>query len=66
MCKDYGLSTVVSNRSGETEDTFIVDLSVGASSNYVKFGGLTRGERVAKYNRLLEIENYLTSIVISE
>ena len=66
VCKDNGLSTIVSHRSGETCDTFIVDLAIGASSNYIKCGGLTRGERVAKYNRLLEIENNLTNLVINE
>lgn len=66
LCKDYGLSTIISHCSGETNDTFIADLSVGSSSNYIKCGGLTRGERVAKYNRLLEIENLLTNMIISE
>lgn len=64
ICKDNGLSTIVSHRSGETNDTFIVDLSVGASTNYLKCGGLTHSERMEKYNRLLEIENLLTSIIL--
>jgi enolase len=50
---------VVSHRSGETNDDFISDLSVGLGAEYIKAGSLARGERVAKYNRLLEIENSL-------
>lgn len=49
----------VSHRSGETNDTFISDLAVGINADYVKFGAPARGERVAKYNRLLEIEKEL-------
>lgn len=66
LCKENGLSTIASHRSGETNDTFIVDLAVGASTNYIKCGGLTRGERVEKYNRLLEIEQELNGLVMSE
>lgn len=51
--------TIVSHRSGETNDTFIADLAVGVGSDYVKFGAPARGERIAKYNRLLEIEREL-------
>lgn len=61
LCKEAGLNTMASHRSGETLDTFIVDLAVGANTNYIKCGGVTRGERIAKYNRYLEIENILTS-----
>ncbi|HOE74428.1 MAG TPA: phosphopyruvate hydratase [bacterium] len=50
---------VVSHRSGETEDTFIADLAVGAGAEYIKDGAPARGERVAKYNRLLRIEDEL-------
>ncbi len=53
------VSTIASHRSGETNDPFIADFAVGLGANYVKFGAPDRGERVAKYNRLLEIENYL-------
>lgn len=53
------LSTIASHRSGETNDTFIADLGVGMGMTYAKFGAPDRGERVAKYNRLLEIESYL-------
>lgn len=54
-----GYSTVISHRSGETEDTFIADLSVALNSGQIKTGSLSRSERVAKYNRLLEIEEEL-------
>jgi len=50
---------VISHRSGETEDTFIADLSVALSTGQIKTGSLSRSERVAKYNRLLEIESEL-------
>lgn len=52
-------NVVVSHRSGETEDTFIADLAVGIGSNQSKFGAPARSERVAKYNRLLRIEEKL-------
>ncbi len=55
----YGL--IVSHRSGETEDTAIADLAVGLSTGQIKTGALARGERTAKYNRLLEIEEELGS-----
>lgn len=54
--QDKGYSTVISHRSGETEDTFIADLSVALDAGQIKTGSLSRSERVAKYNRLLEIE----------
>lgn len=54
-----GYTTVISHRSGETEDTFIADLSVALDSGQIKTGSLSRSERVAKYNRLLEIEREL-------
>jgi len=59
LCQEHGVDIVVSHRSGETNDPFIVDLAVGVSSNYVKAGGLNHGERLAKYNRLLRIEDSL-------
>ncbi len=55
------VSTICSHRSGETNDPFIADFAVGMGANYVKFGAPDRGERVAKYNRLLEIETYLAA-----
>ena len=59
--KENGYTTVISHRSGETEDTFIADLSVGVNSGLIKTGSLSRGERIAKYNRLLKIEEILGS-----
>ncbi len=56
MVKSRGWTTVVSHRSGETDDTAIADLAVGANTGFIKTGAPARGERVAKYNRLLEIE----------
>ncbi len=53
------ITTIASHRSGETNDSFIADFAVGMGANYAKFGAPVRGERVAKYNRLLEIESYL-------
>lgn len=53
---------VVSHRSGETNDTFIADLAAGVNADYIKFGAPARGERIAKYNRLLEIEKELKLI----
>ena len=54
-----GYRTIISHRSGETEDTFIADLAVGVCSGQIKTGAPCRSERVAKYNRLLEIEEEL-------
>ena len=58
--KKRNLKTVISHRSGETNDDFIADFAVGVSGDYLKFGAPARGERVAKYNRLLEIEHELS------
>ena len=58
--KQANLKLVVSHRSGETNDDFIADFAVGIGGDYVKFGAPARGERVAKYNRLLEIEHDLS------
>ena len=54
-----GFKTIISHRSGDTEDTFIADLAVGTNSNQIKTGSLARSERVAKYNQLLRIEEEL-------
>ncbi len=51
---------IVSHRGGDTNDSFIADLSVGVGADYVKFGGLQRGERIAKYNRMLKIKQNLS------
>jgi enolase len=59
MAKDGGYGTVLSHRSGETEDTFIADLAVGLGLGQMKSGAPSRSERVAKYNRLLHIEREL-------
>lgn len=61
MAVNSSIYTIVSHRSGETNDTFIADFAVGLNANFTKFGAPARGERVAKYNRLLEIEQYLQS-----
>ncbi len=54
-----GFNTIISHRSGESEDTFISDLAVGTNSNQIKAGSLSRSERVAKYNQLIRIEEKL-------
>ena len=54
-----GFKTIISHRSGDSEDTFIADLAVGTNSNQIKTGSLARSERVAKYNQLLRIEEKL-------
>ncbi len=59
IAKSHGYSTIISHRSGETEDTFIADLAVGLNAKYIKSGAPTRSERVAKYNRLLRIEEMM-------
>ena len=57
--KKNNFSTIISHRSGDTEDTFIADLAVATQSTQIKTGSLARSERVAKYNRLLRIEEQL-------
>ncbi len=59
LAKGNGYKTIISHRSGETEDTFIADLAVGLDLGFIKTGSLSRGERIAKYNRLLRIEERL-------
>ena len=56
MANDAGYTAVTSHRSGETEDTFISQMAVGLNLGYIKTGSLCRGERIAKYNELLRIE----------
>ena len=58
--REANFKIIVSHRSGETNDDFIADFAVGIGADYVKFGAPARGERVAKYNRLLEIEHDLS------
>ncbi len=60
MTVDNGMNAVISHRSGETNDNFIADLVVGTPAQQSKFGGPDRGERLAKYNKLLEIEDHLS------
>ncbi|MDP1758619.1 MAG: phosphopyruvate hydratase, partial [Thermodesulfovibrionales bacterium] len=62
--KRAGYTAVVSHRSGETEDTTIADLTVACNTGFIKTGSLARGERVAKYNRLLRIEEELADSAI--
>lgn len=57
--KETGLKLTVSHRSNETNDDFMADFAVAVSADYIKIGSLARGENIAKYNRLLQIENQL-------
>ena len=59
FAQTIGYTTIISHRSGESEDTFIADLAVGTNSNQIKTGSLARSERVAKYNQLIRIEEEL-------
>ena len=59
MAQKNNFSTIISHRSGDSEDTFIADLAVKTNSSQIKTGSLARSERVAKYNRLLKIEEEL-------
>jgi enolase len=61
MARNAGYTTVISHRSGETEDTFIADLAVGVNAGQIKTGSLSRTDRVAKYNQLFRIEEELGS-----
>lgn len=62
LAKEHGFVTIMSHRSGETEDTTIADLAVGLGTAYVKMGAPCRGERTAKYNRLMKIEEELNRL----
>ncbi len=59
LAKNAGYTTVISHRSGETEDSFIADLAVGVSGGQIKTGSMSRSDRVAKYNQLIRIEEEL-------
>ncbi len=61
MCRDNGWRYLISHRSGETSDTFLADFAVAMDGGHLKTGSASRGERLAKYNRLLEIEMILGS-----
>lgn len=60
--QEFGLKIVVSHRGEETNDTWLVDFAIKIKADYVKFGGINRGERIAKYNRLLEIYSLLDQL----
>lgn len=60
LAKQFGYKVSVSHRSGETEDTTIADLAVAVNADFIKTGSLSRSERLAKYNRLMEIEEEVT------
>ena len=64
LAKKNNYKMIISHRSGETEDTFIADLAVGLCIPYIKTGSLSRGERIAKYNRLLAIEEELGDVAV--
>jgi enolase len=64
MARQAGYTSVISHRSGETEDTFIADLAVATGCGQIKTGSLSRSDRVAKYNRLLGIEEELGSAAV--
>jgi enolase len=64
MAKEAGYTSVVSHRSGETEDTTISDLAVACNTGFIKTGSLARSERIAKYNRLLRIEEELAEAAL--
>jgi len=59
LAKENNYKIIISHRSGETTDSFIADLAVGVGAEFIKAGAPSRGERVCKYNRLLEIEEEL-------
>ena len=59
LAQKNDFKTIISHRSGDSEDTFIADLAVATNSSHIKTGSLARSERVAKYNRLLRIEEEL-------
>ena len=59
LAKKSGYATIISHRSGETEDTTIAELAVAVNAGQIKTGSMSRSERIAKYNRLLRIEDIL-------
>jgi len=62
--KEAGYTTIISHRSGETEDTCMADIAVGANCGQIKSGSLSRSERLAKYNQLLRIEEELGDVAV--
>ena len=59
LMQEKGCDVIVSHRSGETNNSLISDLAVGINAKYIKLGAPARGERVAKYNRLIKIEEFI-------
>jgi enolase len=59
LARRFGYTSIISHRSGETEDTFIADLAVGTGAGQIKTGSASRTDRIAKYNQLLRIEEEL-------
>ncbi len=64
--QELGANVIISHSLGETNETFITDLVVGTSAGQIKLGGCSRGERIAKYNRLIEIEDNLTMYLLDQ
>ena len=64
MAKRHNYTTVVSHRSGETEDTTIADIAVAFNAGQIKTGSMSRTDRVAKYNQLLRIEDELGTVAL--
>jgi enolase len=64
LAQKNSFNTIISHRSGDTEDTFIADLAVATNSNQIKTGSLARSERVSKYNRLLRIEDFCNKKIL--
>ena len=64
LAKKNGYSTVISHRSGETEDSTIADLAVATAAGQIKTGSLCRSDRVSKYNQLLRIEQELDGLAL--
>ena len=62
MAKRAGYTNIMSHRSGETEDTTIADLAVATNCGQIKTGSLARSDRLAKYNQLIRIEEYLSEL----
>jgi enolase len=64
LAKTSGYTTIISHRSGETEDAFIADLAVATNAGQIKTGSLSRSDRIAKYNQLLRIEAELGAAAV--
>ena len=64
MAKKFGYKTIISHRSGETEDSFIADLAVAVNAGQIKTGAPCRADRTSKYNQLLRIEDELSKVAI--